>query len=152
MKAKIQKPHPWIALTIVTVLIFLGALSIRAHFLPQKPEIKRLWDSWLELRMAIGSYQSDEIQKETDSLDAVSRKKAIYSYNEEINRHWPANLGELIPLYLDQIPCDPNGNQKVVSAYDGTGGWVYENNTGVLVPNIPLPSYEAENYRKLRHM
>jgi hypothetical protein len=138
MKVKINKARPWIALITAIILLFLCGASIRAHFIPKKPEIRLLKDSWMELKMAINSYQTEAIRNEAHSPDPVSRKKAIDSSKSENPGHWPPSLEMLVPQYINAIPCDPDGNQKVVSVYDGTGGWVYNNQTGEFMPNVPL--------------
>lgn len=66
-----------------------------------------------------------------------SLKSAASIYYGDSYGIWPSTLEELIPKYLKAIPKDPiTGSQKVVAAYDGTGGWVYDKMTGNVMPNF----------------
>lgn len=52
---------------------------------------------------------------------------------------WPPTLDVLVPKYIKAIPEDGvTGSRKVVSAYDGTGGWVYNNINGEIESNAPV--------------
>jgi hypothetical protein len=64
-------------------------------------------------------------------------KSAASIYYGDTHGIWPSTLDVLVPKYLESIPKEPiNGSQKVVGVYDGTGGWVYNNQTGEIRPNF----------------
>jgi hypothetical protein len=46
-----------------------------------------------------------------------------------------------MPKHIKTIPEDGvTGSNKVVTTYDGSGGWFYDSNTGNLQVNFPTPS------------
>jgi hypothetical protein len=73
-------------------------------------------------------------------------KSAASIYYGDTNGLWPQTLECLVPKYLDSVPRDPVfGSKKVVSIYDGTGGWVYDKNKGNVSPNFPT-TIRYENF------
>ena len=61
---------------------------------------------------------------------------------------WPPTLEALVPKYLQSIPDDGvTGSKKVVSKYDGTGGWVYNKLNGDVYSNAPTSVSKKTLYK-----
>ena len=64
---------------------------------------------------------------------------ALCIYYADHNGVWPPRLRSLVPKYLRKIPLDgPSKSRKVVSRFDGTGGWVYRKHKQGIMPNRKL--------------
>lgn len=66
---------------------------------------------------------------------------AVSLYYAEHNGQWPTSLEILIPKYIDSIPKEEiTKTNRVVTTFDGKGGWVYNSSTGEVTINIDLKS------------
>lgn len=74
--------------------------------------------------------------KTQDNFSALSNAIALY-YSDQQGFTPKAGLKGLTPQYIKAIPDDGmTGSNKVVAAFDGTGGWVYEWEKGRIAPNL----------------
>jgi hypothetical protein len=91
----------------------------------------------------------EEVFKKSFPFEAM---RAATLYNGDNNAEWPPTLEALVPKYLKSIPKDGvTGSRKVVLAYDGTGGWVYNKLNGDVKINAPVtqsnkPIYKTETF------
>ena len=132
----------------VLFLILVGFTFFRLFLLSRKIENSKLKFVYLIfliifVLIVVGFPRHLQIAKKTRE-DAVvdfmsSVKSAVLNYRGDNFGRWPESLNSLVPHYLELIPNDPVfGSQKVVAIYDGTGGWVYDQDKGEVSPNFPV--------------
>lgn len=79
-----------------------------------------------------------QIQQASSVKNLGDLQAAIAIYYGDHKGDWPSSLDALVPKYLKSIPEDgATRNNKVVPTYDGSGGWVYDKQTGDIQPNRP---------------
>lgn len=78
-----------------------------------------------------------------------SLKSAASIYYGDNHGQWPKSLEDIVPAYLNHIPPEKITNcNRVVSDFDGRGGWVYNNNTGAILLNVKGKDLKGLPYEK----
>jgi hypothetical protein len=79
--------------------------------------------------------RAEKIEKTENNRILIAN--AIKKAHKGKKKKWPESLDALVPKYLPSIPQELiNGNNKVVTKQDGTGGWIYDNENGTVAVNV----------------
>ncbi|MGE3965556.1 MAG: type II secretion system protein [Planctomycetota bacterium] len=75
-------------------------------------------------------------------------RTAIQNFRSDNSGSWPAaNLANLAPTYLPEIPADGvNDSSTVVGTLDGAGGWHWDATNHILKPNLSGADAYGENW------
>jgi hypothetical protein len=113
------------------------------------------WDYWNVRRITY----SDRVHITRRNMDSARYYMDLF---KRVNNRYPSSLSELERFAVDNyqpvnrltfsanyvdLISDPNGNRRVHTELNGTGGWYFEPNTGELRLNLTKPvKYYLKSY------
>jgi general secretion pathway protein G len=137
---------------VISVLALLVTIVIgRYRSLSKDAKYVQVGSNLVMIKSAIARYYAQNDRYPTlAELQALSRSSSLESSTDEVS---------VIGDYIEGIPKTPRfrstsdevdheATNEVSSAFSGDGGWVYDENTGVVYPDLPATEFGADDWQR----